>query len=176
DAQEGDPFTLSETVSVDATSAWLIHPSRPTSLSVEIDKGGVFENYDQEGLNVEAVSASSKESKANATVFDPPGARESVVNRFGMRPKPTWSLSIVANSWDSRDHLFGALKNQVPLLLRSPINWPWDLSDGWYSIGDVTDEARVDTRADIDRKSTRLNSSHVSISYAVFCLKNTNRV
>src|SRR5699024_3620276 len=25
--------------------------------------------------------------------------------------------------------------------------------------------------ADIDRKSTRLNSSHVSISYAVFCLK-----
>src|SRR5699024_11513521 len=31
----------------------------------------------------------------------------------------------------------------------------------------------------IDRKSTRLNSSHVSISYAVFCLKkkkNSNRI
>src|SRR5438067_6310485 len=27
---------------------------------------------------------------------------------------------------------------------------------------------------DIDRKSTRLNSSHVSISYAVFCLKKKN--
>src|SRR5699024_11234740 len=27
------------------------------------------------------------------------------------------------------------------------------------------------TRASSDRKSTRLNSSHVSISYAVFCLK-----
>src|SRR5437868_12987416 len=27
------------------------------------------------------------------------------------------------------------------------------------------------TRIRIDRKSTRLNSSHVSISYAVFCLK-----
>src|SRR5438067_13695461 len=26
-------------------------------------------------------------------------------------------------------------------------------------------------RGDADRKSTRLNSSHVSISYAVFCLK-----
>src|SRR5699024_11468767 len=26
-----------------------------------------------------------------------------------------------------------------------------------------------------DRKSTRLNSSHVSISYAVFCLKNKKR-
>src|SRR6266480_4572112 len=26
-------------------------------------------------------------------------------------------------------------------------------------------------RSDLDRKSTRLNSSHMSISYAVFCLK-----
>src|SRR5207249_10577413 len=30
-------------------------------------------------------------------------------------------------------------------------------------------------RADGDRKSTRLNSSHVSISYAVFCLKKKNK-
>src|SRR5690348_18047743 len=28
---------------------------------------------------------------------------------------------------------------------------------------------------DIDRKSTRLNSSHPSISYAVFCLKKKNK-
>src|SRR5690606_35882426 len=28
--------------------------------------------------------------------------------------------------------------------------------------------------ADVDRKSTRLNSSHVKISYAVFCLKKKN--
>src|SRR5690625_6875233 len=28
---------------------------------------------------------------------------------------------------------------------------------------------------ELDRKSTRLNSSHVAISYAVFCLKNKNR-
>src|SRR2546426_12777009 len=29
----------------------------------------------------------------------------------------------------------------------------------------------ADARADLDRKSTRLNSSHLVISYAVFCLK-----
>src|SRR5699024_12324438 len=29
---------------------------------------------------------------------------------------------------------------------------------------------------DIDRKSTRLNSSHVSISYAVFCLKKKKKI
>src|SRR5699024_12695439 len=33
-----------------------------------------------------------------------------------------------------------------------------------FSIGDSSSET-------LDRKSTRLNSSHVSISYAVFCLK-----
>src|SRR5207302_7009710 len=31
--------------------------------------------------------------------------------------------------------------------------------------------AREDRRSSTDRKSTRLNSSHVKISYAVFCLK-----
>src|SRR5438874_11219152 len=35
----------------------------------------------------------------------------------------------------------------------------------------VADEAEVGLRIPRDRKSTRLNSSHVEISYAVFCLK-----
>src|SRR5258707_6872813 len=34
--------------------------------------------------------------------------------------------------------------------------------------------ARLDRGAE-DRKSTRLNSSHANISYAVFCLKKNNR-
>src|SRR5437868_8546596 len=33
------------------------------------------------------------------------------------------------------------------------------------------DEFVVEKGSQLDRKSTRLNSSHVSISYAVFCLK-----
>src|SRR5690625_5425637 len=34
---------------------------------------------------------------------------------------------------------------------------------------------RNQRKADADRKSTRLNSSHVAISYAVFCLKKKKR-
>src|SRR5439155_8868625 len=37
----------------------------------------------------------------------------------------------------------------------------------WYSIVWGTETSNTST----DRKSTRLNSSHVAISYAVFCLK-----
>src|SRR3712207_8040691 len=43
-------------------------------------------------------------------------------------------------------------------------------------VGDVKEEngmyiAQVCFNPDLDRKSTRLNSSHANISYAVFCLK-----
>src|SRR3712207_8360210 len=38
-------------------------------------------------------------------------------------------------------------------------------------IGDLLDVRRIESG---DRKSTRLNSSHANISYAVFCLKKKN--
>src|SRR5437868_8562003 len=38
-------------------------------------------------------------------------------------------------------------------------------------IVDVARSRRHTSTMPVDRKSTRLNSSHVSISYAVFCLK-----
>src|ERR1035438_10570591 len=41
----------------------------------------------------------------------------------------------------------------------------WTLSSG---------ETRLGKKPCIDRKSTRLNSSHLGISYAVFCLKKKN--
>src|SRR5207249_11958246 len=44
--------------------------------------------------------------------------------------------------------------------------------DGRLEIGVVYDPISEEL---LDRKSTRLNSSHVSISYAVFCLKKKNR-
>src|SRR5437868_11187919 len=41
----------------------------------------------------------------------------------------------------------------------------------WPGTNPTHEEERPVARGDSDRKSTRLNSSHVSISYAVFCLK-----
>src|SRR2546427_8389586 len=44
--------------------------------------------------------------------------------------------------------------------------------DRWYALGKMTNSHffRM-TYDETDRKSTRLNSSHSQISYAVFCLK-----
>src|SRR5690625_3073143 len=51
------------------------------------------------------------------------------------------------------------------------------ISDGDVAgaIAAARPESGVDMLLGIDRKSTRLNSSHVAISYAVFCLKKKNR-
>src|SRR5439155_21832284 len=38
-------------------------------------------------------------------------------------------------------------------------------------VSDTNLDSPQQTGVDLDRKSTRLNSSHVAISYAVFCLK-----
>src|SRR5206468_8589555 len=54
-----------------------------------------------------------------------------------------------------------AMKMGYPMLWDSAkeIDYPW---------------IEITTRRAIDRKSTRLNSSHDQISYAVFCLKTKN--
>src|SRR5439155_24484634 len=46
-------------------------------------------------------------------------------------------------------------------------------------IASMDDDGRAFLRQSLrnaDRKSTRLNSSHVAISYAVFCLKKKNKI
>src|SRR3712207_8088579 len=39
------------------------------------------------------------------------------------------------------------------------------------ALGEVADDQAIGVGGELDRKSTRLNSSHAHISYAVFCLK-----
>src|SRR5260221_9219287 len=49
----------------------------------------------------------------------------------------------------------------------------WERFGGFaaFSLLDGRGEVAADTGEKLDRKSTRLNSSHTVISYAVFCLK-----
>src|SRR5256885_11656562 len=47
---------------------------------------------------------------------------------------------------------------------------------GMLSLGDIAvkEDGDIEGAEALDRKSTRLNSSHLVISYAVFCLKKKN--
>src|SRR5437870_7187477 len=64
------------------------------------------------------------------------------------------------------------LKNHVLPVLSSNKIWSSDLTQQDLSRIPNTDRMMLQTLSVFkDRKSTRLNSSHVAISYAVFCLK-----
>src|SRR3712207_8341074 len=48
------------------------------------------------------------------------------------------------------------------------------LTRGWAWMGEGDSAAAISAFDELDRKSTRLNSSHANISYAAFCLKKKN--
>src|SRR5438067_6641554 len=60
-----------------------------------------------------------------------------------------------------------AAERRLPVAVRED-------SDGWCAGLVICGRECSPPRRPEDRKSTRLNSSHVSISYAVFCLKKKN--
>src|SRR5947209_13357039 len=57
------------------------------------------------------------------------------------------------------------------LKLQEPANGPLENLLQVPGLGDLSVVAQLSGPRTADRKSTRLNSSHANISYAVFCLK-----
>src|SRR6267378_6598686 len=90
-----------------------------------------------------------------------------VASKWGYTYTAGWSTT--ATQHEVKDHSLAAFKRQ---LAESVERLGRYLS--LYQIHSVTSESKTledDALIDaIDRKSTRLNSSHVEISYAVFCL------
>src|SRR3712207_8723621 len=81
--------------------------------------------------------------------------------RSTLFPYTTLFRSDQAVSWDLPSRARQAGANTRPAVLSTP----------WYTMHSAGPLGRVAVR---DRKSTRLNSSHANISYAVFCLKKKN--
>src|SRR5699024_11979737 len=98
------------------------------------------------------------------------GAEYAVINRWGVRPKPTWTLNLQTETWMARDDVSALLKDQQPVLFRAPEGWQWDLPDGWYSVGDVSDKARTDARADLEgRLRSEEHTSELQSRFDLVC-------
>src|SRR5690242_21435827 len=90
--------------------------------------------------------------KRSSTAESPGGTA-----RFGSPAEETWSeLKPVSARW-SHDTVAYEAYGAV--------------CDDQARNGKVSKASSMVSRSTADRKSTRLNSSHMSISYAVFCLK-----
>src|SRR2546426_8687104 len=87
--------------------------------------------------------------------------------RSTLFPYTTLFRSLFLTWADARtgDLVYSNAGHPAPLVLRRDGSVEW-LSRGGPVLGAVPDATFVK-----DRKSTRLNSSHLVISYAVFCLK-----
>src|SRR2546426_9218163 len=66
-----------------------------------------------------------------------------------------------------------SLHDALPISTRFPSRWA--ATFGSASARAETSSSASPPSTRIDRKSTRLNSSHLVISYAVFCLKKKNK-
>src|ERR1035441_10933196 len=82
-------------------------------------------------------------------------------------------MKTVANKLDRRDFL-KSVGLAAPLLLAAPAMVTGCATVKSY--GAHSHKRGKEISAGLDRKSTRLNSSHLGISYAVFCLKTYNSI
>src|SRR5690242_21068038 len=81
--------------------------------------------------------------------------------------------SDIVNSgwWTVFPHQEYVNASQVQLTRGLPLDQPVNIPD----LGATVTDDQLRNGFTLDRKSTRLNSSHMSISYAVFCLKKKNK-
>src|SRR5689334_8572924 len=84
----------------------------------------------------------------------------------------TLSLALLLTEADGAVLVFGGARAFERSVLRRGESKPDALSEPYHP---VPFERSVLRASQPDRKSTRLNSSHSSISYAVFCLKKKKR-
>src|SRR5690349_23752127 len=98
-----------------------------------------------------------------------------------IRPPPRSTLFPYTTLF--RSYVFGLPNDAFTLYEVEPADWLMSPKDGtvWHlANGSVAGTKRAAWQAwwvwYLDRKSTRLNSSHVEISYAVFCLKKKKHI
>src|SRR5438874_4023919 len=87
-----------------------------------------------------------------------------------IRPPPRPTLFPYTTLFRSHDHDRAAGHATLPPLVEEALQQVTEPG----AARPVRNRLRNREQSRIDRKSTRLNSSHVEISYAVFCLKKKN--
>src|SRR5256885_12108560 len=81
-------------------------------------------------------------------------------------------LDDIARGGDREQFKFRGIQTARPGYSYRNQWWVLHNADGAYEAAGIHGQfIHVNPAAQIDRKSTRLNSSHLVISYAVFCLK-----
>src|SRR5256885_12124669 len=94
-------------------------------------------------------------------------------SRLALRQKPD-ALYISCSDSRVQANVFASTEPGDLFVVRNPGNLVSPAGPDGKSLSDESEASAIEFALDaleVDRKSTRLNSSHLVISYAVFCLK-----
>lgn len=144
------PYSESTTTTLTTDAAWLVHPVQPAGRSVCIGTG----QWRPDGVNVDPSSMASASRGSNAVALSPVGRTGSVVISEGNRPRRAWSLVLLTHRLEDLAALNGLLDDEQVLLLRSPASWVWGHPDGWWSVGETSEERIADHVLSPDRRIT----------------------
>src|SRR5690625_1311728 len=122
----------------------------------------MYEALNKYGDRLDTVGIFTFEVDITGTIKETGTSISSMMPYINKWPHIKWLLTIMNHGTASiftaiRNNTNGAKDKFLSEIVRIMNKYPW--CDG------------VDIDLERDRKSTRLNSSHVAISYAVFCLK-----
>src|SRR5699024_9260706 len=99
------------------------------------------------------------------------GQMDLLMNELKRWDKGDYSVLILAPNERRAEKIHGILKDYEIDSVVAADNLTLPVHLPTIIVGDITSGIEMPMHKLADRKSTRLNSSHVSISYAVFCLK-----
>src|SRR5690606_37184992 len=115
---------------------------------------------------LEGLALSSRRQKLVVAAL--PFAPEDVLYRLSLDADAPMMLRLAKNPATPREGLMRLLERRVTAKVRSYIASHPKADE--VILSELAKDPALEVRQ-ADRKSTRLNSSHVKISYAVFCLK-----
>lgn len=130
------PYSESTTATLNAEAAWLVHPVQPAGRSVCIGKS----EWRPDGVNVSPESMATATRGSNAVLLQPVGRTGSVVISEGARPRRAWSLVLLTHRLEDLASVYALLDDEQVLLLRSPASWTWGHPDGWWAVGESSEE------------------------------------
>src|SRR5690625_4383715 len=126
---------------------------------VKAVRGASFDLYKGETLDIVGESGSGKSVMSKSLV--------------GLVPQPPGKIT-KGEIWYEDRNIIKLPKNELRKLRGSALSIIFQ--DPMTSLNPTMTIKKQITEGIIDRKSTRLNSSHVAISYAVFCLKKKRKI
>src|SRR5574337_2047765 len=158
---------------VDIATHKLINVSAPAAATDAANKSYVDSAV--AGINfTEWLAESHGVAWVSTTSFSVAGVNATAIYHAGRRVKITHNTggtvsygTVVSSSFSVNTTVVVAVDGGVALIST--------VTAVSYGFNSYVNPSYLDPRTYIDRKSTRLNSSHHSISYAVFCLKKKNR-